>query len=61
MRKDHPLYAKFERLTRIEEQKELYENPESIGTRDGWKAALHAKGLALRGHRVVRNKSTRLR
>ena len=59
VQKDHPFYAKFERLTRIEEQKGLYENPERIGTRDGWKAALQAKGLTLRGHRVVQNKSPR--
>lgn len=57
VQKDHPLYSKFERLTRIEEQKGLYEAPETIGTRDGWKAALRAKGLAFRGHRLVQTKT----
>lgn len=32
----HPLYAKFVRLTRQEEQWGLYERPEVIGTREGW-------------------------
>lgn len=59
VQKDHPLYTKFERLTRIEEQKGLYEAPETIGTRDGWQAALHAKGLALRGHRLIQTKEAR--
>lgn len=59
--KDHPLHAKFERLTRIEEQKGLYENPETIGTRDGWNAALRAKGLSLKGHRLLQTKAARTR
>jgi DNA phosphorothioation-associated putative methyltransferase len=57
--KDHPLYTKFERLTHAEEQKGLYERVESIGTRDGWHAALCAKGLSLRGHRLIQTKSAR--
>lgn len=57
--KDHPLYAKFERLTRIEDQKGLYESPETIGTRDGWNAVLRAKGLSLRGHRLLQTKPAR--
>lgn len=57
--KDHPLHAKFERLTRIEEQKGLYEDPETIGTRDGWNAALRAKGLSLKGHRLLQTKAAR--
>lgn len=59
VQKNHPLYAKFERLTRLEEQKGLYENPEVIGTRDGWRGALLAKGLALRGHRLIQTKTKR--
>jgi DNA phosphorothioation-associated putative methyltransferase len=54
---DHPLYAKFARLTRIEETKGLYDDPPRIGTRDGWNAALAEKGLHLRGHRLVRSNS----
>jgi len=52
---DHPLYAKFARLTRIEESKGLYEDPSHIGTRDGWRAALSVRGLVLKGHRVVKS------
>ncbi|HEY8384215.1 MAG TPA: DNA phosphorothioation-associated putative methyltransferase [Microvirga sp.] len=49
----HPSREKYARLTRLEEQKGLYENPASIGTREGWTAALRGKRLALRGHRLV--------
>ena len=51
---DHPLRAKFARLTRQEESKGLYEAPAHIGTRRGWEELLVAKGLVLRGHRLVR-------
>lgn len=54
---DHPLHAKFARLTRIEESKGLYEDSSRIGTRDGWNAALTARGLRLSGHRVVKSGS----
>lgn len=50
----HPLYSKFARLTRIEENCGLFENPPTIGLKDGWAAALKKKGLVLRGHRLVR-------
>lgn len=56
---DHPLHAKFERLTRIEDQKGLYEDAETIGTRDGWNAVLRAKGYSLRGHRLLQTKTVR--
>ena len=49
----HPLRAKFARLTRLEEVKGLFEDPAAIGTREGWARALSARGLALRGHRLV--------
>ena len=51
---DHPLRAKFARLTRIEESKGLYENSSRIGTLEGWNDALASKGLCLRGHRLLR-------
>jgi DNA phosphorothioation-associated putative methyltransferase len=51
---DHPLHAKFARLTRQEEQHVLLTETATIGTRAGWQARLAAAGLALRGHRVVR-------
>lgn len=59
--KEHPLYAKFERLTRIEEQKGLYENAEAIETLDGWSAALRTKGLSFKGHRLIQDKSSSAR
>jgi DNA phosphorothioation-associated putative methyltransferase len=55
VQKGHPLYAKFERLTNSEVQKGLLESPDAIGTREGWKAILRAKGFALRGHRLVQS------
>ena len=51
---DHPLRPKFEKLTRQEEVKGLYENTRIIGTRDGWNAVLNARGFRLRGHQLVR-------
>ena len=51
---DHPLYAKFARLTQQEEKHGLLDDTATIGTRDGWNARLGAAGLSLRGHRVVR-------
>jgi DNA phosphorothioation-associated putative methyltransferase len=50
---DYPLYAKFARLTRLEEQKGLLDETSRIGTRDGWNAVLTAHGLRLKGHRLV--------
>ena len=51
---DHPLHTKFSRLTRQEESKGLYKETATIGTRRGWEKVLSEKGLALRGHRLVR-------
>lgn len=51
---NHPYRSKFERLTRLEEAKGLYANPARIGTRVGWEDALRSKGLAAKGHRLVR-------
>lgn len=50
---DHPFHAKFARLTRIEEQKGLYEDTSRIGTRDGWNEVLEQKGFYLKGHRLL--------
>jgi DNA phosphorothioation-associated putative methyltransferase len=52
----HPWHVKFARLTRLEEQKGLYEDGSRIGTREGWNRVLREKGYLLRGHRVVRAK-----
>ena len=54
---DHPLHAKFARLTRMEEAKGLFEDTTRIGTRDGWNQRLKDKQVMLRGHRVVRDRS----
>ena len=54
---DHPLHAKFARLTRQEESKGLYEAPAHIGTRLGWEELLSAKGVSLRGHRLIRQRT----
>lgn len=56
VRPDHPLHSKFARLTRIEEDKGLYEDTSRIGTRDGWNDVLTAKGLYFRGHRLLRGR-----
>ena len=50
---EHPLYAKFARLTQQEETRGLLDDAAAIGTRDGWQARLSTAGFALRGHRLV--------
>jgi len=50
----HPTRQKFTRLTRQEERAGLYEQPERIGTREGWELVLAEKGRRLQGHRLVR-------
>ncbi len=54
---DHPLYARFARLTAQEEKRGLLDDSATIGTRDGWQARLSAAGFALRGHRLVRRQT----
>jgi DNA phosphorothioation-associated putative methyltransferase len=51
---DHPSHSKFARLTRIEEQKGLYADTSRIGTLLGWNETLVAKGLYLKGYRLLR-------
>lgn len=51
---DHPNAEKYRRLTRQEVRAGLYDEPERIGTESGWSTALRSRGLALRGHRLVR-------
>jgi DNA phosphorothioation-associated putative methyltransferase len=51
---DHPLHAKFSRLTQQEERHGLLTDTAGIGTRAGWEARLRAAGLALRGHRLLK-------
>jgi DNA phosphorothioation-associated putative methyltransferase len=51
---NHPLRAKFERLTKKEERYGLYEHPEQIGTKTGWEEILKFNGLIQSGHRLAR-------
>lgn len=51
---EHPLRPKFARLTKQEENYHLYDNPEMIGTREGWNCVLESCGVQLSGHRLVR-------
>jgi DNA phosphorothioation-associated putative methyltransferase len=51
---DHPLRAKFERLTRQEERAGLLDETATMGTREGWQKRLQEKGFAIRGHRLTR-------
>lgn len=51
---DHPMHAKFARLTAQEEKHGLLEDTAGIGTREGWAKRLTERGFALKGHRLVR-------
>jgi DNA phosphorothioation-associated putative methyltransferase len=51
---DHPLHAKFARLTAQEEKHGLLDDTGGIGTRDGWARRLSERGFVLKGHRVMR-------
>ncbi len=57
--KDHPLREKFERLTQQEERWGLYEEPQRIGTRNGWNQVLLKRGVRLAGHRLLRRANRR--
>lgn len=52
---EHPLRAKFARLSQHEERLGLYEETHSIGTRKGWEDCLKARGLRVAGHRICRS------
>ena len=56
---DHPLRARFARITAREEKNGLLDNPIGIGTRDGWARRLAERGFSLKGHRLVRSKGQR--
>jgi DNA phosphorothioation-associated putative methyltransferase len=51
---EHPLHARFARLTRQEERHGLLEDAATIGTRAGWERRLREAGFRLHGHRLVR-------
>lgn len=50
---DHPLHAKFARLTAQEERADLLEVP-GIGTRNTWNKLLNEEGYRLAGHRLLK-------
>jgi DNA phosphorothioation-associated putative methyltransferase len=52
---DHPLHAKFARLTVQEEKHGLLDDASGIGTLEGWSRRLAERGFALKGHRLVRS------
>jgi hypothetical protein len=52
---DHPLHAKFVRLTAQEEKHGLLDDSSEIGTREGWSKRLLERGFALKGHRLVKD------
>ena len=54
---EHPLRAKFARLTAAEESKGLLDEANRIGTRNHWELMLVEKGLTLRGHRLIVRRS----
>jgi DNA phosphorothioation-associated putative methyltransferase len=51
---DHPLRAKFARLTKQEGGWHLYEKPELIGTKEGWQKELNERGVYFSGHKLLR-------
>ncbi len=51
---DHPLHAKFARLTRQEEAAGLLEHTARIGFRLNWERLLATTGYGFRGHRLVK-------
>lgn len=52
----YPGRDRFARLTKQEERHGLFDNALRIGRRQEWCCALEAKGVLLRGHRLIRTK-----
>lgn len=52
---DHPRRATFERLTKAEEAAGLLDETDRIGLKRGWEALLAARGVTLRGYRLIKN------
>lgn len=55
---EHPQREKFARLTRQEERNGLLNDSRSIGTQNGWQLRLQESGFVLKGHRLLRAKSS---
>jgi DNA phosphorothioation-associated putative methyltransferase len=54
---DHPLHAKFARLSEQEEKHGLVNDTATIGTRGGWNSKLTEHGYRLSGHKLLRSKN----
>ena len=54
---EHPLHAKFTKLTQQEEKHGLLDHTATIGTTEGWQRRLKERRFALRGHRLVRRRN----
>jgi len=50
---DHPSIAKYESLTKSEEQIGLYQTTTVIGLRKNWERLLSEKGLTYKGHKLI--------
>ena len=55
---DHPRRAEFAALTQAEERAGLYEDTSTIGFKLNWEKLLQAKGLVIKGHRLVKTEAT---
>lgn len=58
LRSDDPLRIKYERLTRQEEAKGLYQQSAEIGTLQAWQQLLKQNRLQVRGHRLQKTHGT---
>jgi hypothetical protein len=55
LRPDDQRHPKFARLTAQEVKHGLLDDASAIGTRTGWARRLTERGLALKGHRLVKS------
>jgi DNA phosphorothioation-associated putative methyltransferase len=51
---NHPLYAKFSKLTKAEVKAGLFHETKSIGNQQGWERRLAERGVKITGHRVTK-------
>ncbi len=51
---DYPYYQRFAELTRCEESLGLLDNPQRIGTQQGWLKRLQDYGVEIQDHQVIR-------
>ena len=53
---NHPLYAKFTKLTKAEEKAGLFSETKTIGNQQGWARRLGECSVEIKGHRIYRSK-----